>query len=136
MLLTIVPALTAITIPNSIISIGNHTFDGCRGLASVTIPNSVISIGTFAFYKCIGLAAITIPNSIVIIGGGAFADCRNLDAVHVNWSDPEEVMLGGSLFYNIKSGAKLYVPTVSLEAYRQTSSQWRTYFNTLNIVGE
>jgi hypothetical protein len=45
---------------------------------------------------------------------------------------PNGVMLGGSIFYNIKSGAKLYVPNASLEAYR-TSSKWRAYFNTPNI---
>jgi hypothetical protein len=36
-------------IPNSVTSIGRHTFEGCSGLSSVTIPSSVTSIGQYAF---------------------------------------------------------------------------------------
>ena len=38
-----------LVIPESVTSIGNCAFSGCRGLTSVTIPNSVTSIGDSAF---------------------------------------------------------------------------------------
>ena len=40
------------TIPNSITSIGNYTFENCKALTSVTIGNSVASIDDRAFYGC------------------------------------------------------------------------------------
>ncbi|MBO7201407.1 MAG: leucine-rich repeat protein, partial [Bacteroidales bacterium] len=51
-------SLNSITIPNSIISIGNSAFEGCSGLTSVTIGNSVTSIGESAFYGCSGLTTL------------------------------------------------------------------------------
>lgn len=45
----IVECPTSITIPNSVISIGNWAFADCTGLISITIPNSVTSIGYYAF---------------------------------------------------------------------------------------
>ena len=41
--------LTAITIPNSVISIGNLAFSECQYLTTITIPNNVTSIGYRAF---------------------------------------------------------------------------------------
>ena len=65
-------ATGAITIPNSVTSIGKWAFSRCTGLTSVTIPNSVTSIGNQAFELCTGLTSITIPNSVTSIGSDAF----------------------------------------------------------------
>ena len=75
--------LTSVTIPNSVISIGNSAFGSCYGLTSVTISNSVTSIGTGAFYSCSGLTAITIPNSVTSIGINAFNNCSKLTSVTI-----------------------------------------------------
>ena len=52
--------LTAVTIPNSVISIEYQAFAGCAGLAAVTIPSSVTSIGYATFHGCTGLTSITV----------------------------------------------------------------------------
>ena len=44
--------VTSVTIPTSMISIGEFAFGGCSALASVTIPMSVTSIGHNAFGGC------------------------------------------------------------------------------------
>jgi len=72
-----------LVIPNSVTSIGWHTFDGCTGLTSVTIPNSVTSIGYSAFAGCTGLTSVTIPNSVTSIGYSAFAGCTGLTSVTI-----------------------------------------------------
>jgi len=76
-------ALTSVTIPNSVQSIGNSAFYHCTGLTSVTIPNSVISIGSQAFSHCTGLSSITIPNSVQSIGSSAFWNCNSLTSITI-----------------------------------------------------
>ena len=71
-------------IPNSVTSIGNSAFCGCRGLTSVTIPNSVTSIGERAFAGCGGLTLVTIGNSVTSIGYNAFSSCEGLTTVNFN----------------------------------------------------
>ena len=72
----------AVTIPDSVTSIGDHAFYYCSGLASVTIPDSVTSIGNWAFSYC-GLASVTIPDSVTSIGGFAFESCICLTSVTI-----------------------------------------------------
>ena len=74
------PYIISITIPNSISSIGDEAFYGCKSLTSITIPNSVTSIGSRAFYCCESLTSITIPNSVTSIGNYAFDGCNSLAA--------------------------------------------------------
>ena len=68
-------------IPDSVTSIGNYAFYGCRSLTSIEIPNSVTSIGDEAFYGCRSLTSIEIPNSVTSIGDEAFSDCKSLTSV-------------------------------------------------------
>ena len=50
--------LPAITLPNSVTSIGRYAFQDCHGLTSITIPHSVTSIGESAFSSCYGLTSV------------------------------------------------------------------------------
>jgi hypothetical protein len=70
-------ALTTITLPNSIIHIGNKAFFNCSKLTSIDIPNTT-SIGTLAFAHCVNLTSVTIPDSVTSIGARAFMNCPNL----------------------------------------------------------
>ena len=73
--------LTAVTIPDSVTSIGREAFYNCTSLTSVTIPNSVTSIGDEAFKYCDSLASVTIPDSVESIGIEAFSVCDSLALV-------------------------------------------------------
>ena len=70
-------------IPNSVKSIGNSAFSGCKSLQSVTIPNSVTSIGDYAFGDCESLQSVTIPNSVTKIGYYAFGGCKSLQSITI-----------------------------------------------------
>jgi hypothetical protein len=76
--------LTSVTIPNSVTNIGNQIFKGCNGLTSITIPNSVTSIGDFTFYDCSSLTSITIPNSVTDIGDEVFSGCTELASITIS----------------------------------------------------
>ncbi len=56
--------LKSLTIPDSIVSIGEMAFSGCESLESIVIPDSVTSIGENAFMGCHSLKSITIPDSV------------------------------------------------------------------------
>lgn len=76
-------ALTNITIPNNITSIGFSAFQECINLTSITIPNSITSIEPQTFYKCTNLTSVEIPNSVTSIGMTAFGYCSNLTSITI-----------------------------------------------------
>ena len=119
--------VTKLTIPNSVTSIGNYGFTGCRGLTTVTIPNSVTTIGSSAFSGCIGLISVTIPNSVTTIRDEAFLNCNGLEKVHLLREQP--FALGSYAFSNISySSATLYVPVGSKAKYQATNG-WKNFKN-------
>ena len=67
--------ITKLIIPESVTSIGNYAFCGCKVLTSITIPESVTSIGNGAFRSCASLTSITIPESVTSIGDETFYSC-------------------------------------------------------------
>ena len=75
--------LTSVTIPNSVIEIGEEAFSGCTNLTSVNIGNSVTSIGNYAFFNCSSLTSVTIPDSVTYIGFSAFEYCESLTSVTI-----------------------------------------------------
>ena len=76
-------AITSITIPDSVTSIGDYAFSGCTGLTNITIPDSMTSIGGGAFSRCSALTSITIPDSVTNIGYKAFYQCSSLKSITI-----------------------------------------------------
>ena len=75
--------LTSITIPNTVVTMGDCVFRGCSSLNTVTMGNAVKNIGNRAFYTCKSLTSIIIPNSVITIEDGAFWDCTALSSAVV-----------------------------------------------------
>ncbi|MGM9523730.1 MAG: leucine-rich repeat domain-containing protein, partial [Faecousia sp.] len=65
------------------VGIAGEGFLGCCNLTSVTIPNSVISIGDRAFFAT-SLTNVIIPDSVTSIGHQAFSYCSNLTGIWVD----------------------------------------------------
>lgn len=98
--------IVKVTIPDSIISIGNYAFYRCSNLESITIPNSVTIIGKNAFYYCSSLESITIPNSVTIINENAFRYCSSLTSVNI----PESVTeIGQNAFFGCSSLSSIII---------------------------
>ena len=119
--------ISELIIPDSVTSIGEEAFFGCKSLTSVTIPDSVTSIEGAAFKDCIGLAddkgfviirnvlcsycgndgAVTIPDSVTSIGGSAFEGCTSLTSVNI----PDSVTsIGGRAFCKCESLTSVTIP--------------------------
>jgi hypothetical protein len=72
--------LTAVTIPNSVTTIGNYAFKD-NAITALSIGTGVTSIGTYAFANN-ALTTVTIPNNVTTIGTGAFDGCTNLATIN------------------------------------------------------
>lgn len=74
-------ALTAVTLPDSLSTIGWGAFEDCSGLTGITIPGGVTAIGYMAFENCTGLTSITLPDSVTSLGPSVFWGCSSLTSV-------------------------------------------------------
>ena len=63
---------SAVTIPNTVTTIGFNAFSYCNSIKKVIIPSGVTSIESDAFRDCVNLREITIPKSVTEIGDAAF----------------------------------------------------------------
>lgn len=72
------PVLRYITLPDSVVRIGDYAFSDCRDLVDINIPAKLISIGARAFAGCSNLRCLEIPGSVKSIGVEAFIRCDSL----------------------------------------------------------
>ena len=98
---------TLYVIPNSVTSIGDSAFSGCRSLKSLVIPEGVTSIGDYAFSGCWSLTDIVIPDSVTSIGESAFENCSSLSSLVF----PDSVTrIGDCAFWGCGSLKSLVIP--------------------------
>ena len=83
-------ALTTVTIPNAVESIGKNAFRNCTALFSVSLgkDSGCKSIGDSAFSGCSALYSLVLPTSITSIGRGVFVDCTSLTVYARHTSAP------------------------------------------------
>lgn len=100
--------LESITIPNTVVSIGNYAFaqistlkdfafaegtDGATlklgtnllsgaGIPAITLPAGIVTIPASTFLNCKSLTSITVPSTVTTIGASAFSGCVNLAEVN------------------------------------------------------
>ena len=94
-------ALETITINgSSLTKIGDDAFYGCSKLSNINLPNSVTTIGKQAFDNCVLLEQAVIGDGITSIGEQAFMGCEKLSSISL----PQSLTnLGYSAFYNCTS---------------------------------
>ena len=74
---------TSLTIPNSVVFIGEKAFFQCYDMETIILSTNLKSIGTEAFYRCTGLVNINLPESLAEIGSEAFAGCHALTKINI-----------------------------------------------------
>ena len=86
-------ALTSITIPNSVTSIGSSAFSHCTSLTNITIPNSITVIEGYLFNTCSALKSINLPKSVINVNYGAFYQCSALKDVWYSGTESDKASI-------------------------------------------
>lgn len=110
--------ITSITIPNTLIKIGNNAFARCIKLNSITIHNGLTTIKSGAFFRCKSLTEIRIPNSVVEMGAGVFYSCENLTSIIIS---NNVIKIGKDTFAECTKLSSITIPNsvsdISLDAF-------------------
>ena len=92
------PENTEIVIREGTKGIADDAFEICETLTAVTLPDSVETIGAYAFWRC-GISEIRLPESLKTIGESAFNECYDISEISI----PESVTkIGASAFSDTK----------------------------------
>lgn len=102
--------LRSIALPNSLNTIEESAFEGCRQLSSLTIPGSVSKIGKNAFATCTSLVGITFQAAVgsteLSIEDYAFSGCSKLSELSL----PKHVThFGGGVLSSCPAVSKITV---------------------------
>ena len=81
---------------NALTAIYNNAFEYCDSLNQITLPSALEELGEKVFYKCTDLNTIEIPNNIREIRFATFYECTSLKSVTFN-GDIESI--GNNAFY-------------------------------------
>ena len=73
---------TVYTVPDGVVSIGRKAFS-CSGLQSVTLPETVVEIGELCFEQCLDLESVSLPESLERIGDRAFEYCTKMKSIYL-----------------------------------------------------
>ena len=120
-------ALKSVTLPAGLKEIEKNAFGGCETLTSINLPEGLKTIGEGAFNECTALKSITIPKKVETIGDNAFQRCTGLKDVTVAWPDAASIpSINANVFDGITppTSVTLHVPGGTGEAY-QGKDVWK-----------
>lgn len=102
-----VSALTTVTLPNTLKSIGALAFRDCKNLTTIEIPDGITVIEESTFDGCTNLKSIKFPNQLAFIKGDAFRDCVDLESINIPDSTQE---IRENAFLNCDSLVSVVIP--------------------------
>lgn len=110
-------SMKSISLPPYLKRIGEYAFSNNTILTTLTIPGEVAEIGESAFYGCHRLQSVEIPASVLKIGCSAFSSCRSLKQISVDKENEHYCSTGGVLFSKDMKSLLVYPAGCGAENY-------------------
>ena len=132
--------LCRINMPTMLRSIGDSAFHACINLTDeIAIPDGVKSIGDSAFYNC-NISGLSLPNSLETIGDEAFSNCENLCCVTMP-ARLTSMSIGNKAFYKCtRLTGEIILPngtqSVGNDAFRDCKITGLTLQDGLKTIGD
>lgn len=100
--------ITHVSLPDSVLSIGDYAFHKCDSLKSAILSNRLSYIGLFAFDSCANLDTVVMGDSVIEIDWYAFKDCSGLKFVSMS---PTLSIIGNHAFNGCISLESIVIPS-------------------------
>ena len=122
-------ALTSVSIPYRVTSIGEDSFYGCTRITELVIPEGVETIERYAFYGCTGLESISLPQSLKDINEWAFYNCSSLKTViySSNAESWTNINISTASNDNLLNAEIVYSPDVNVY-FDNSAYNWKQVF--------
>ncbi|MDO4475809.1 MAG: leucine-rich repeat protein [Lachnospiraceae bacterium] len=115
-------ALTSVTLPDTVTSIGDSAFKNCSKLTTVKLPAGLTDLKERAFENS-GLTAIVIPEKVTAISASLFKNCAALKTVAFG---KKETVIGAEAFYGCSALTAMTIPdtviTIEDQAFESCSA--------------
>ena len=131
-------AISTITVPASVSTIGAYAFANAKELKSVTLNKGTEEIGEGAFSNCDRLRFIHMPTNLYSVGDNAFKNCDKLASVILN---DELQLIGASAFAECPALRGIVIPehveTIGEEAFANcTGLEYAYIWNAQPLGGD
>lgn len=93
--------ITEVILPDTIETIKNEAFIGCKSLKKITFSKSLKVIEPAAFLDCSSLESVIFPEGLTKIYSSAFENCINLREIHI----PSTLITMGELSPGLELGS-------------------------------
>ena len=116
-------AVTSVSMPECITSIGQYACNECGSLETVVLPTNLDDFsGWCIFRNCRNLKNIAIPENVTEIPNGTFINCSSLAAITIPHGVSE---IGSNAFYGCSSLTSIEIPEGVEYLYEQVFAHCR-----------
>ena len=75
--------VTSVSIPDSVVFIGDGAFSHCYNLKTVKMSSNIEHIGNYAFNSCSNMNSVDLGNKLTFLGEGAFNYCSSIKSLTI-----------------------------------------------------
>lgn len=125
--------ISALTLNEGIVTLGDGAFKACSRLSAVTIPNSVTQLVGDTFYTN-NIKTLVIGSGVTSIGAMCFQRSSSVtgSTITILATTPPTIVNNSNIFSGW-GNAPIYVPSASVNAYKN-SSGWSQYASRIQAI--